>query len=145
MIRAAKPGDVDEMTVQHKQLFYRDHIKAVIDNELAREPWTYLEGGVVKAVFGMDLFWQGRAIVWALIGDVTKWVHFHKEVKKIMDATADRLEVIRLEMTTEVGFEESERWAEMLGFRLESLMTNFGLDGKDHKMWVRLWQQQSLS
>lgn len=140
MIRLAKPGDIDRMIVQEKQLFYRNHLKYAIDNEKTREPYAYIEDGRVKAVFGMDVFWTGRGIVWALIGDVDNWVAFHRSVKKLLESLADKLDIIRLEMTTEVGFDESERWARMLGFRCESLMTNFGMDGKSHKMWVRLWQ-----
>lgn len=142
MIRKAKRGDVDNMIVQSSQLFYRNHIKDFVDSEHGLNSFAYLEGGVVKAVFGMETFWSGRGIVWALIGNVSNWVKFHKSVKKLLESLACKLDIIRLEMTTEVGFDESERWAEMLGFRCESLMTSFGMDGKDHKMWVRLWQQQ---
>lgn len=131
------------MKVQEKQAGYKSHIEKIAMSGALTDAFSYIENGEVKAVFGMQPFWQGRSTVWALIGYVDNWVSLHKGVLNLMNEYAVKRRVLRLEMTTEVGFIESERWASMLGFEEESLMRNFGVDGKDHKMWVRLWQQQS--
>lgn len=143
MIRPLSPFDVDMLEVQDKQKAYRQHIKDAALSCGLTNAFTYIENDGIKAVFGMQDVWQGRAVVWALIGNVKNWIAFHKGVKRLLDHHAFIHKVIRLEMTTEIGFHESERWAKMLGFKEESLMPNFGVDGKDHKMWVILWQQQS--
>jgi len=141
MIRPIQAGDIDNLKVQEAQLFYRDSIKEAVDSGSLENTFAYIEHGKIRACIGMQVLWEGRAIVWALIGDVSNWVKFHKTTKRLLEDYAERLGVIRLEMTTEVGFVESERWAYMLGFRCESEMANYGPDGKNHKMWVRLWQQ----
>lgn len=143
MIRKMSPIDPELINVQEKQKAYRDHIAEGARNLALENAFTYVEKDGIKAVFGMQMMWEGRAVVWALIGDVNNWVSLHKGLLKLISKHVKILSIRRLEMTTEVGFEESERWAEMLGFKHESLMSNFGVDGKDHKMWVRLWQQQS--
>jgi len=145
MIRPLSPFDVDMLEVQEKQKAYRQHIKDAALSCGLTNAFTYIEKDGIKAVFGMQDMWPGRAVVWALIGSVGNWSALHRGVKKLMEHYSMIHNVSRLEMTTEVGFDESEKWAKMLGFKEESLMPNFGVDGKDHKMWVILWQQQSLS
>ena len=140
MMRPIQPGDIDNLKVQEAQLFYRDRVKETVDSGTLENTFAYIEHGEVKACIGMLHVWEGRAIVWALIGDVSNWLKFHRTTKQLLEDYAERLDIIRLELTTEVGFVESERWAQMLGFRFESEMTNFAPDGKSHKMWVRLWQ-----
>jgi len=143
MIRPLAPFDVSKLKVQEKQVWYKSHIDKMAIAGSLNDAFTYTENNQVKAVVGMQPFWAGRSVVWALIGNVDSWIIFHREAKTLMESHAVKRGIIRLEMTTEIGFDESERWARMLGFKEESLMKRFGMDGKDHKMWVKLWQQQS--
>jgi hypothetical protein len=142
MIRAIERNDILKLNIQPSQAFYRDHMHEAVSQGNLNHSYSYTENGQVKACIGMLEFWKGRATVWAMIGDVNNWIAFHRLTKKLLESYSEKLDIIRLEMTTEVGFVESERWASMLGFIHESTMSNFGVDGKDHKMWVRLWQQQ---
>lgn len=133
--------DISAVKVQEKQKHYKDYINKIALCGALGECRTYTENESVKAIIGMQEQWHGRAIVWALIGDVSKWILFHREVKSIMEDYASNHGIIRIELTTEVGFNESERWAKMLGFYQESIMRNYGPDGRDHKMWVKICQQ----
>lgn len=142
MIREIAPFDVELLEAQDKQKWYKNHISKLALCGGLQDSFTYLENNKVKAVVGMQPMWNGRAVVWALIGYIDNWVKFHKAIKRLMETYAKKRGIIRLEMTTEIGFDESERWSRLLGFKEESTMKNFGVDGKDHKMWVRLWQQQ---
>ncbi len=139
MIRELTPADVAALKVQPKQAFYKDHIQTLAEAGQLLDSFTYIDNDEVQAIVGMQTYWRGRSEVWALIGNITNWVKFHKSVKSLMESYAKKNGTIRLEMTTEIGFLESERWAKMLGFSEESLMQNFGVDGKDCKMWVKLW------
>lgn len=143
MIRKLIVSDVESLRVQEKQEWYKPYIIDMAKCDGLQDAFSYVENGEVKAVVGMQPMWQGRAVVWALIGHIGNWVKFHKSIKRLMEDYAIKRGIIRLEMTTEIGFDESERWSQLLGFKYESTMRNFGVDGKDHKMWVRLWQQQS--
>lgn len=141
MIRAFEVDDIYSLKVQPKQADYLSHIKIIAENNQIGEAYTYTESGEVKAIIGAQEQWKGRVAVWALIGDVTSWARFHKEVSRILKHYAELHNVLRFELTTTVGFDESERWASMLGFKFESLMPCFGVHGEDHKMWVILCQQ----
>lgn len=142
MMRDFTADDVISLNVQPKQAHYREHIHAMAKADQLGEVHTYTEKGIAKAIIGAQEYWKGRVAVWALVGDVTSWVRFHSETSKLLQAYSKANNVLRFELTTEADFDESERWAEMLGFKLESVMSNFGVDGKDHKMWVVLCQQQ---
>ncbi len=136
MIRDFKLADIYELTVQSKQAQYKWHIAEIAKADGLDTVYTYVENGEVKALIGAQPYWQGRSAIWALIGNIESWPKFHKSVVKTLKDYADSNNVLRLELTTEVGFIESERWAKMLGFKFESLMPKFGVDGLDHKMWV---------
>ncbi|AUR93055.1 acyl-CoA N-acyltransferase [Vibrio phage 1.182.O._10N.286.46.E1] len=138
MIRPLNPSDINTLQTQDAQKFYESHITEESLSGLDGDNFSYIEDGMVKALVGMQLQWSGRAIVWALLGDVKNWVSFHREVKNLMENYINKRGIIRLEMTTEIDFVQSERWAKMLGFKEESILKNYGPDGKDHKMMVRL-------
>jgi hypothetical protein len=145
MMKQLNPSDVTALEVQPAQEFYKGYLTEEALSHLQGDNFTYFENGIPKAIVGMQEHWSGRALVWALIGNVDSWIRLHKETKAIMEEYAIKRDILRLEMTVEVGFDESERWALMLGFKEESVMKHFGPDGKDHKMMVRIWQQQSRS
>lgn len=142
MIRDLEIGDVSKLDVQPKQAFYKSNIEGLAKSNQLYDAYAYLDNGEIQAVLGVQPHWQGRVAVWALLGSISSWVMFHREVEELIKACVDKHGIIRLELTTEVGFHESERWAKMLGFKQESLMEKFGMDGKDHKMWVKICQQQ---
>jgi len=142
MMKPLIPSDVNSLEVQPSQEFYKGHLTEDALSELGGDNFSYWEGDKVTAIVGMQLQWRGRAVVWALIGNIKSWVKFHRAVNSLMEKYIRINDIIRLEMTTEVGFVESERWARMLGFKEESLMPFYGPDGKDHKMMVRICQQQ---
>jgi len=142
MIREFKADDVSELSVQPKQAHYKDHVNQLAISGQLETAFTYSEDGKAKAIIGAQQYWKGRVAVWALVGDVSNWISCHRQVTKTLNAYAKANNVLRFELTTEIGFDESERWAKMLGFKLESTMSNFGVDGLDHKMWVMLCQQQ---
>lgn len=142
MIRDFKISDIYELTVQDKQYHYKEHITKIAEAGGLDSVRSYIENGEVKAIIGAQPYWQGRSTIWSLIGNVESWPKFHKQAVKTINDYVKTHNVLRLELTTEAGFIESERWAEMLGFKFESLMPKFGVDGRDHKMWVVLWQQQ---
>ena len=138
MMKPLNPSDVRLLEVQPAQEYYKGHLTEDVLCQLQGDNFTYWEDGRPKALIGMQHQWKGRAIVWALIGDVKSWIRFHRETKGIMKEYISKRGILRLEMTTEVGFIESERWARMLGFKEESILRKYGPDGKDHKMMVRL-------
>lgn len=141
MIREFYGPDIYDISVQQEQ---REFAESCIDEifELSGASYTYLELGRPKAAFGAIPIWQGRAAVWAIIGDnINNWVSFHRSVKSQLNQFCKDNSMRRMELTTRVGFDESERWARMLDFKYESTMPLYDAEGNDHKMWVMTWQQ----
>jgi len=129
---------MDSFEIQEAQ---RDNLALLskeLMNDLKGYKFTYLEDSKAKAFVGMELAWKGRAVVWAMVGDVDNWIRFHRETYRLMETYRKENGIIRLELITKDGFEESDRWAKMLGFELESVMRSY-INGDDHKMWVKLW------
>ncbi len=77
-----------------------------------------------------------RGHCWALITeDIGRnFFMFHKAVLEFLDNTG----LPRLEMDVLVGFKEGERWAQMLGFKLEGLMHGYNPDGADSYLYARI-------
>lgn len=132
------PFHMRQLKVQDKQKHYMDHLNDETMINFQGDLYTYVDGEV-QAVVGMQKQWSGRAVVFAMIGQVKNWVAFTRQVKAIMNEHANKHGIIRLELTTECDFEQASRWAQMLGFSKESTMKHYGVDGADHVMWVKLY------
>jgi hypothetical protein len=126
---------VGAINVQEKQ---KKYVKAEQYIGVMTEAKTYLEDFLPKAAIGMQMQWDGRALVWAIVGDVSHWPLFHKCVKRELESYIKKMNVRRCEMVTELGFEQAARWAEMLGFKQESIMKKYLPHGADAIMWVRV-------
>lgn len=139
MIREYQQDDILKIKLQPAQKDFECWVDTINKRGINGRYVTYTEGAEVKACIGIIMMWPGRYQAWALIGDVDNWTAFHRQTVRELHKAANELSIRRMEMTTEEGFIESERWAEMLGFEYESTMPKFGIDGKTHKMWVMLW------
>lgn len=118
------------------QEWQKDHINSESYIGIMGPTFTVVENAKPVACFGMQIQWPGRALVWAIVGDVKNWPAFHKNVKKRLDYFIKKQHVNRCEMVTEVGFNQASRWAEMLGFKKESVMSKYFQHGADAEMWV---------
>ncbi len=85
-------------------------------------------GGFVK-------IWPGRWQGWALLNTLTPkhMLVITRHAKRILD-----LAIGRIEISVDKEFAPGHRWAELLGFEVETpLMRAYGPDGKDHVGYVR--------
>jgi hypothetical protein len=84
---------------------------------------------------GIARQWNGRGLAWALMSeDCGKhFVAITRAVKRYLDAA----DWSRLEAQVDAEFPRAIRWAEMLGFSVESLMPRFTDRGRDAFMYVR--------
>lgn len=92
--------------------------------------------GVVWGCAGVCQLDPHRANAWALIreGIGGNFFRFHKEVYSFLCNT----EYNRVEMAVDTEFQESERWARMLGFELEGYMRQYFPDGRDAYLYARV-------
>lgn len=98
--------------------------------------YSIVDGDVVFACAGFYPQWDGRAIVWALVGANAgrHFLRLHRAVLRAFEIHPYR----RVETCVLAGFSEGCRWAEMLGFEREGYMRAYAPDGSDFHLYARV-------
>lgn len=99
--------------------------------------WTAVVDGVPVACAGLVEQWEGRALAWALLSDnigPSRFVRVTRAVRRFLDMADYR----RIEMQVDADHAQAIRWAEMLGFEVESKKRAFLPDGRDAFEFVRI-------
>lgn len=97
--------------------------------------YTGMVDGEVIACAGVVQQWPGRHTCWALLGPSApqhiRWIT--REVRKVLDAVSGRIE-----LTVRCDFPAGQKWAELLGFHIETpRLKSFGPEQEDHVGYVR--------
>ncbi len=92
-----------------------------------------------RDVWGCAGVWElepHRATAWALVHEEigTRFFQFHKAVLSFLDGCKYQ----RVEMATDDGFGQAERWAKMLGFKWEGCMQKYFPDGSLGNLYARV-------
>ena len=105
--------------------------------QLEREnSWTGVADGVPIACAGTIRQWPGRYMAWAYLGKNTA-PHMVWITKQVI-VQLEKLKG-RVEMTVRSDFPIGQRWANMLGFEVETpCLRAFGPQGEDHVGFVRI-------
>lgn len=98
--------------------------------------WTGVVDGSPIVCAGTIQHWPGRHQAWAYLsrdtGPHMLWIT--RQVKRVVDQVKGRVE-----FTVRSDFEAGQRWAELLGFRIETLwLEKFGPFGEDHVGYVKV-------
>lgn len=99
--------------------------------------WTVRDSvGRIIACMGFVKADPGYAIAWALLaeGKRNALVEMTRRTRAVLDGSGWR----RVELHTRADFEPAMRWAELLGFSVESVRRKAAPDGGDMLVWVRL-------
>lgn len=97
---------------------------------------TLLVGGNVVACAGTIQHWPTRHTAWALLGRGAE-----RNLKWITQVIRANLATLagRIEFTVRADFPAGQKWAGMLGFRVETpLLPMYGPEGEDHVGFVRI-------
>ena len=109
--------------------------------ELKDLTWTGKINGFVVGCAGIRPQWEGRAITWALLGQIQKsaWLSVTRKVVETMDL-AHQLGTKRIEANVKADFPPGRRWVELMGFELETPngMRCFGADSSTHLLYSRV-------
>lgn len=110
--------------------------RATIEALERENSWTGVVGFEVMVVAGTIQQWPGRHVAWAYIRQDAgpHMLRLTKEVgRKLLDVKG------RIEFTVRKDFEAGQRWAELIGFEVETpLLKAYGPEGEDHVAYVRL-------
>jgi len=120
-IVAFKPAHLHALELQDAQAYLSGQITSPgYAESLATvgQSFTVLDGETVIGCGGCMEMWEGRAIVWAIVSRHAGrlMVGIHRAVAGFLSASKYR----RIEAWVDEGFEPGMRWAEMLGFTLET-------------------------
>ena len=104
--------------------------------------------GKLLGIIGVAVLWKGVGEVWTIIDDSIK--HKYKRqlivgVRTALDITQISLALTRVQVAIESNEDYSQSWPLALGFTLEGVMRNFGMDGSDYTLYgrIRTCQHQS--
>jgi hypothetical protein len=126
------------LTLQESQMALSRNLTMVYGQTLeqAGPAYSAFVGATVIACAGVVEFWKGRAQVWSLLSD--QLPQYKKSVHKGVKTFLDQYRIRRLECVVDPRCEPAKRWAERLGFYLESSMPNYTPNGDRQLMFVRL-------
>jgi len=128
------PAHVGQMRVQRMQAHE-------LDAQSLADPygraWTAMADGAPVACGGLVEVWTGRAYAWALLSE-SAGPHMLALTRAIRSGLAQS-PFRRVEMAVDAGFDAGRRWAELLGFRLETPepMRAFLPNGRDAYLFAR--------
>lgn len=136
------PDHLDHLTLQaaqrcfERELANQEYRRALVVPDFS---WTGIIGGRVVGCAGLVPQWPGRAIAWALLGEIPRpaWPAVHKKVLAVL-AAAERRGFFRIETHVDPQFPQAMRWVAMLGFRPEGLNRAYTPDRRDLLMTARI-------
>lgn len=133
-----KASHIFDLRLQAAQAMFYEKFSAGYARALeeAGNGYTALVDGRPIACAGLVEQWEGRALAWALIAQDAGpyFVRVTRGVRRALDMAHWR----RVEAHVDARFAAGIRWAEMLGFRAESVMEKFTPEGNDAFMYVRI-------
>lgn len=110
--------------------------RSVLEQLERQNSWTGVVDGNPIVCAGTYQQWPGRHTAWAYLGKSTG-PHMHWITKQVL-ANLEKLQG-RVELTVRQDFPVGQRWAKMLGFRVETpLLERFGPQGESHVGFVRI-------
>lgn len=138
-VEPMKAEHLEALVLQPSQAAWRDGMTADQFSALAATDaaWTMLdEQGRVLMCAGVIETGAGRGEAWALLSEDSgpAMIAITRAVGRYMQASPFR----RIEAVVAVSFAPGRRWAKMLGFRFEGLMTAYLDDGSDAERWAKV-------
>ena len=114
------PFDVahlQRLEIQDAQCIPKDQFQEALAAPFG-QAWTGMVDDVPMACAGLVNVWEGRAYAWALLGKHSgPWM---TKITKAIKRGLNSAPFNRIEMAVDSGFEAGQRWAVILGFKLET-------------------------
>jgi hypothetical protein len=98
--------------------------------------WAAVDGDVL-AIAGILPRWEGVGLGWAWLS--RGWRKHARLITETVRIGLEDAPYHRIETGVKHGYGRGERWAEMLGFVMETpLARKWGPDGSDYSIWARV-------
>lgn len=128
-----------QLALQPAQQWMKDMVTLEQAQALGRsyKVVTGMDGDRVLGVAGIELYWEGRGMLWSFLADnvARQFVAMHRIAKKFVQDSGVR----RLEAHVEVGFGQGHRWMKALGFYVETPCARaYQAGGRDCTIYARV-------
>ena len=130
------PEHLGQIDVQDAQVGTFPDTQEYSERLLGAGPcWSLLDAqGIPLACAGLWIPWEGRGVLWAILGRDTPMLDLTRAAQKMFAEIGVR----RLEFFVEVSFQQGHRWALMLGFQAEGTMRAFDTIGRDYILYSKV-------
>lgn len=111
-----------------------------VDIYMNNPSYTALVNDVPVAMAGVIILWPGVGEAWSIMTENTLKYPFliHRAVKRTLNDIIRNMKLKRVQSVCLKGFDRGCRWLEVLGFKFESEMPLYGLNGETYIKYVRL-------
>jgi hypothetical protein len=110
-----------------------NYISHLID---AGPSFSLVDGERVLAMAGVWVMEPHRGLAWSVLADDLGFDMYY--VNKAVSDFLNNTDIRRIEMAVDLGFREAQRWAEMLGFKLEGVMEKYFPNEADAFLYARV-------
>ena len=123
---------------------YKGHIEEYLEyvdiNTVDGLTWSGIGYGKVVVIFGFRPMWRAVGEVWLLPGHGIERhaISVLRGARKILSNVIHDFELKRLQIAVSTRNDTAYRFAKSLYFEEEAVMSNYGPEGADYKLMVRL-------
>lgn len=118
------------------------HADVEISEEIAQNveeaggAFTAIDDGEILGIAGISEKWENTGVAWAWLS--RKWKRHARRITAEIIYNLSLSKYPRIEMAVRTDYVNGHRWAERLGFELETpVAKKYGPDGRDYSIWVR--------
>lgn len=134
------PDHLFDLAIQDGQSYLKEFIKHGYAESLHIPGYSFtaVSGNCVYAVWGLQVQWPGRGILWAILSkNITTQMFMtaHRVACRMIREWRDQ-GYFRLEASADVNFEQGNRWLKLLGFEFEGVARKYTPDGRDVNMYA---------
>jgi len=134
------PKHGDEMIFSEGSISVSERLKAIADDR-ANYAFTILrDGKPVCALVAVQVWPTVFEVSAAVSEDARKFfATIHRSTVEVLSRVAEGTKAHRMQMTVKADFKKGCRWAEALGFEVETVLKHYGPEAEDFLLYRRLY------
>ena len=133
--REYQAGDLHSLIVE-------DDLRAILtDKHIGANAWSLYDNKIL-ACGGFVNLWPGVFEAWLYVHDYDTFLKYKLCLIKKFRFEIDNLQYHRLQAVVDVRSKNHQKFMNLLGFKSEGILQQYGMDKTDHIMYakVRVWQ-----
>jgi len=113
----------------------------VVSHYMTGPAWTLFKNDRIVTCGGISIYWQGVGEAWVLTSPLFYENRFtvHRLTRAHLAQVSLLYKLHRVQAVADPNDPKAVQWLETLGFTFEGLMRKYGPDGRDYKLYARLF------